>query len=1205
MRLDLAGPAPCLRSAAGAPLPLQAADALLLAWLAIEGPTPRDRLAALLWPASSTEAARNALRQRLFRLRRQAGSDLVGGSQVLALADELTHDLAGSATLLGALQTADDGELADWLGRQRAQRSAAARRGVETRIEALEAEGDYAAALPLAQALIDADPHSEDAHRRLMRLHYLRGDKAAAMLAFDRCEEVLKHEVGTRPSQETLALLATIESAGVLDAAAPAAEAGGMQERRSSAMPSTASSTPSSTPSSNRQAITAADDAAPAGASTAAATPRRRRGAVPAAVLRPPRLIGRDTELAALHRGLAAGDVVVLIGEAGMGKSRLLQALAAQRPGLLHTSGRPGDSLVPYATLARALRQLLDRNPAAADSHLRRALGAVLPELVPEAQPAPLTAQASEPAAAATRSAAAGTLPMSMQPLQQPVTDLLGRAARGGIDVLALDDLHFADDATLELLQSLLAAPRDAAGERGATPLRCCLGLRPAAAGTRLHALIEALASAGPHTRINLQPLTETQVGELVDSLALPGIDGTQVAPLLHQRTGGNPLFTLETLKLAWSDGSIGAVGAVGSVAAVGTIGASGTGADFSALLPRPQTLAQLIGQQLARLSAAALALARVAAVAGVDFSIPLAESLLGRNALDLADAWAELEAQQVLRGDSFAHDLIHDAVLQGLPEVINRHLHGLAAAWLEGQAHAVEPARIAAHWEAAGQRARALPSLRAAAELAHRALREGERIQFLLHAAEIAQSAERLDEAFELVRSAIEGHMNTIRQADGLPLLDRLDALARSPRQRARAAGDRAWYATVLGDLSAAIDLGETALALASALPTEDEALVAPIRQRLGTALGMAGRFAQALPHMQAAQAWIESHAASDDRSEFQGNLAVMLDNLGQPAQAQAHHLRGLASTQAQGDQAHRATLLANYALNRLDAGDVIAATDQAAQAQRIVSTFEMAGASAGFIATLQAQCARAVGRYGEALAWCDRAEDILAERNPARLPVAQLHRAQVWLDLGQHARALQVLDGAALDTARALPARYAVRWLVLLARVKRRLRQDAAPLLAQAAALSPDAGWPELRLIVQTEAALALPPGDALAALAGVAEIARGLQLRGAQLGAELHAAAVASGDEPAQAEDHARAALELANHAECLHIDRAARWLYPALALAAAGQIDEARIVAAAGQAWLRTTAAIHMPPELADSFLHQHPVNARLMTWRVTG
>ena len=57
--------------------PLAAPDALLLAWLALQGPSSREHLAALLWPGSTAEAARNALRQRLFRLRKLAGADLV------------------------------------------------------------------------------------------------------------------------------------------------------------------------------------------------------------------------------------------------------------------------------------------------------------------------------------------------------------------------------------------------------------------------------------------------------------------------------------------------------------------------------------------------------------------------------------------------------------------------------------------------------------------------------------------------------------------------------------------------------------------------------------------------------------------------------------------------------------------------------------------------------------------------------------------------------------------------------------------------------------------------------------------------------------------------------------------------------------------------------------------------------------------------
>jgi predicted ATPase len=349
--------------------------------------------------------------------------------------------------------------------------------------------------------------------------------------------------------------------------------------------------------------------------------------------------------LQTLRRGLAAGQVVVLLGEAGMGKSRLLQALASVQPGVLHVSSRPGDSLVPYASLSRALRRLVERDPAALDAGLRHALAPLWPSMA-------LPADAGAPALL-TSDISHGGLVAAAPPrtaLAAPVQALLQRALHS-VPTLALDDLHFADDATLDLLQSLLAAPRD-----GTTiGTRWCLGTRPPAPGSRLAGLLTALASAGPHTQLRLQPLTESQMTELLDSLALPGTRSASLAPALHQRTGGNPLFALETLKLAWQEGSV----------------------SRPAELPRPDSLAQLIGQQLARLSASALQLARVAAVAGVGFSIPLAETLLGRSALELADSWAELEAQQVLRGDAFAHDLVYDAVLQGLPTVIAKHLAG------------------------------------------------------------------------------------------------------------------------------------------------------------------------------------------------------------------------------------------------------------------------------------------------------------------------------------------------------------------------------------------------------------------------------------------------------------------------------------------------------------------------------------------------
>ncbi len=1076
---------------------LGAQDALMLAWLALEGPTPRERLAALLWPGSAADAARNALRQRLFRLRRQCGIDVIAGSATLALAEGVRHDLHDGGALLGDLCVPECPELDDWLAGRRARRRARARQEVEARIESLEAGGDAAAALPLALALVDAEPLSEDAHRRVMRLHYLRGDRAAAMLAFDRCEQVLKHEIGTRPSAATLALLQTIESGAAADRALPAW-----------------------------------------------------RGAVPASVLRPPRLIGRDAELAALRRGWRAGSVVLVVGEAGMGKSRLLQALGSgagpEAGTVVIAAGRPGDTLVPYGSFSRLLREVLARAPQALDDDTRQRLAAILPGLLPGSLPA-------------------GAGLQRRSSLLEPVRDFLQRA-RGSFDGLVFDDVHFADDASIELLQALLAAPREA------EPLRWCLGLRPPVPGSCLQALLDALSAAAPLTQVPMRPLDVAQMAELVDSLALDGVSGEAIAPALRQRSGGNPLFALETLKLAWTEGAFA------------------RGAE----LPRPQSLAQLIGQQLGRLSAAATTLARVAAVAGTDFTLPLAERVLGQSALQLADAWQELETQQVMIGTDFAHDLIFEAVLAGLPAVIARHLHAEIAALLEGSD--VEPAHVAAHWEAAGRRERALPHLRAAADRAHNALRERERIGFLLRAADIAEATGARDVAFDCVSRAIETHMNSIRQAGGFPLLDRADALAATPEQTASALGQRAWYCSQLADDAQAVDIGQRALALAETVGRRS--LTCQIRQRLATSLSMLGRFDEALPHLQAAQAWAESHLHADDLAEFHGNFAVVLDNLGLPEAAREHHERTLGATLATQDHAQRATGLANHAVSRLNAGDVRHAQQLVAQAQQLVATYSLDGSSAAFITVLQMQCARALGRYTEALECADHAETILRASNPARVPVVALHRAHCWLDLGQHARAQQALQAAGEGDR--LPRHFEARRRLLLARVQRLQGQDPGAWLQQAALAAPPNGWPEVRMLVEIEATLMQPQEPACARLQSVREQALSLGLRGAALSAMLHQASrlAASPGQGLLAAAAARAALALADAAEPSLLTRAELWLHAARGLRAGGE-DTAPAIAA-GQRWLRDTAAGQVPEPFREAFLLRHPSHRELQS-----
>ena len=100
LRLQLLGAAAWSRDDARA-VALERRDAGVLAYLALEGKTPRARLLELLWPDVGREAARNHLRQRLHRLKRAVGADLVEGAELLSLAPEVTVD-ACDAVAVGA-----------------------------------------------------------------------------------------------------------------------------------------------------------------------------------------------------------------------------------------------------------------------------------------------------------------------------------------------------------------------------------------------------------------------------------------------------------------------------------------------------------------------------------------------------------------------------------------------------------------------------------------------------------------------------------------------------------------------------------------------------------------------------------------------------------------------------------------------------------------------------------------------------------------------------------------------------------------------------------------------------------------------------------------------------------------------------------------------------------------------------------------------
>ena len=203
-----------VRRTDGALKSLAAVDAALLAFVAIEGSASRERLLELLWPGHAPESARNLLRQRLFRLRRGLDADVLGpGTELLALASGVTHDLEdGDGELLAGLCYPDCGELDAWLEVQRAALRLRQRQRDDARIDALEREGRLAEGSALAQRLVSADALDEAAARRLMQLHYLQGERAAALAVYDHLAAALVQALDATPAQRTRELRETIRA---------------------------------------------------------------------------------------------------------------------------------------------------------------------------------------------------------------------------------------------------------------------------------------------------------------------------------------------------------------------------------------------------------------------------------------------------------------------------------------------------------------------------------------------------------------------------------------------------------------------------------------------------------------------------------------------------------------------------------------------------------------------------------------------------------------------------------------------------------------------------------------------------------------------------------------------------------------------------------------------------------------------------------
>ena len=1067
----------------------------LLAYLAMHGESARNTLAALFWPDAEADGARNNLRQVLFKLRKSARQDLIVGSTHLRLAPGVLVDANTSPLpdrqLLEGCEYADCSEFAGWLDAERTRLDQRWLDGAAAEAAALESAGQFDAALRVAEDIVRRMPLEEFGHRRLIRLHYLRGDRAAALAAYEQCVERLRRELDIAPSEETRLLAASLE-AGL------------------------------------------------------APVPKPARAAVPVTLSRPPRLIGREHELQALDRVWRERRAFVVVGDPGLGKSRLLAEFAADRSGVLVAAARPGDSGIPYASLARILRLVIERIPMCVDDASRDELSRLLPEL---------------------GSGHAGSMEGQRLSLQRALVALLEAATDKALSAIIVDDLHFADEASVEMLHSLV-------GVDVLDRLSWGFAQRPAEGGPAARALREALGDAAALVELPIMPLDVAHMAKLVDCLAIPGLEGEALAEQLVRFTGGNPLFALETLKDAL------------------VAGASQTHLR-GGRLPRPMNVGALIDRRLKQLSPEALALARVAAIAGSDFDAELAAHVLQRNELALADAWNELEAAQVLKGATFAHDLVFESTLRSVPAPIAQQTHRRIAHFLEPRGS--EPARLAEHWTAAGEADRAVPHFKAAAIRAEAAARFGEARLLIEKAIAITEAAGLKTATLDLQFLLVELLKDIGAPGETLEVVERMHGNVATADERMRLARSEAEALAYLGRCAQAETTARRALDDSDCVDDADPLTVAEVRHALAENLLVNRRVPEALELLALVEVPLRNHPDPQFRGWFHSNYARALLLSDRLAQADQQLDAGLEFARQVGRQRMICGMVAMKGQVAAAAGLIHEPLERFREAQLAVSDLEPSVITMALQYWL-ATSLTDIGRYREALA---SIESVLATPAPTDDSWhARGHglRALIYGRFGQ--RRLAAQSQAEADRFQTLPmsipakvvTRFELDW-ILEAPLGERIDQSRAQ-IAKVGTLS--VHW---RLALAE--ALSRPDTIDPKAMESLHRNAIDQGLLGHALGARLAIAFVAArGGDASACVDNATAALKAMRRYTLPGSYRPRLWLI-CYELLRKFDLELAGRALRDGVDWIRAVARFNVPESFRDGFLHRNPVNRALL------
>jgi DNA-binding CsgD family transcriptional regulator/tetratricopeptide (TPR) repeat protein len=433
----------------------------------------------------------------------------------------------------------------------------------------------------------------------------------------------------------------------------------------------------------------------------------------------PVAFVGREGELARLLAALSSDiRLVLVVGDAGVGKTRFTGEVMtrATAAGAVMARGEclPLADTLPLLPVTSALGELarleggglLERALGDAPGYIRGEVRRLLPGLGPDDSP----------------ESGGRDEGWRRERLFSAVADLLDAAGRcaGSAVGLVIEDVHWADSATLDLLTFLTRA-----GRRGAVTVVATCRSDEAPLAAQVADWLAQMRGAAGVEEIRLGPLSRPEVGQLAAALA-GGPAPTQVIDELYARAEGNPFFTEQLV-------------------AAGLPGAYDSGSGVATGLP--DRLAELLTARAGRCAGDARAVLAGLAVAGR----PLAEDMLGRvtglNAETVRGGLRELAAARLLAEDPIGaahrprHALLAEAVSGGLLPGERAALHEQTARALAAAGNPTLAAEVAGHWQAAGNPAEELPARMAAAETAERVFG-------------YAEAAEHWQRAIELCRT-------------------------------------------------------------------------------------------------------------------------------------------------------------------------------------------------------------------------------------------------------------------------------------------------------------------------------------------------------------------------------------------------------------------------------------------------------------------